>query len=83
MTGQENAAKAANTSPTRRNVGCTDGLQRPKKVSTYLGGHHVVLLAPLAETALMTPEAARELAGHLNEHADAIETRQRVAPVAQ
>lgn len=71
------------TSPTRRDVGCTDGFKRPKMVATYLGGDRVVLLAPPAEAALMTPEAARELADYLNEHADDIETRRRVVPFAR
>ncbi|WP_134664043.1 hypothetical protein [Amycolatopsis sp. CFH S0078] len=61
--------------PTRQNVACTDGCNRPKKVTTYRATGRVVLLAPPAEAALMTPEGARELARHLEEHAQAIESQ--------
>ena len=60
---------------TRRNVACVDGFKRPKRVTTYQAGDRVVLLAAPAEAALMTPEAARELARHLEEHAQAIGSR--------
>lgn len=70
--------------PTRRKVGCTDGLKRPRTVSVYTEreGGRVVLLAPPGEAALMTPAAAHELANHLDEQARTIETRRhaRVLP---
>ncbi|ACU98613.1 hypothetical protein [Saccharomonospora viridis] len=75
--------KSTGASPTTKTVACTDSAQRPREVTTYQGGHHVVLLAPPIGAALMTPEAARELARHLEEHAQAIELRRdscRVLP---
>lgn len=74
--------------PARRLVDCTDAFKRPRKVTSYLDGDRVVLLAPPTEAALMTPEAARELASHLNDHATAIESRrqpenQNVVPFAR
>lgn len=72
--------------PTRWNVGCTDGLQRPRAVTTYRhrdrDGDRVVLLAPPGEAALLTPASARELADHLQQQAIAIEAGQhaRVLP---
>lgn len=78
------AKRPSTRRPTRRNVGCTDGLQRPRTVSLYTEreGERVVLLAPPVEAALMTPAAARELANHLHEQARTIETRRhaRVLP---
>lgn len=59
--------------PTRRNVACTDGLKRPRHLSTWIASDRVVLVAPPAETAVMTPEAARELAIHLVEQAISVE----------
>ncbi|QUH01530.1 hypothetical protein HUO13_12555 [Saccharopolyspora erythraea] len=61
--------------PARKNVACADGFDRPRMVSTYVGGDRVVLLAPPAEAAVMTPEAARALAEDLCDHAAAVEVR--------
>ncbi|GAA2801970.1 hypothetical protein [Saccharopolyspora taberi] len=63
--------------PMRRKVDCVDGFERPRTVSTYLGAGRIVLLAPPAEVALLTPESARELAEDLCAHSDVIEVRRR------
>ncbi|TCP43889.1 hypothetical protein EV191_12043 [Tamaricihabitans halophyticus] len=77
MTG---SANPADTSMTSKDVVCTDGFNRPKKVRTYLGGDRIVLLAPPAEVALLTPEAAHELAYNLHRHADELERQRRIVP---
>lgn len=78
--------RATRTPMTSKNVVCVDGMERPRSVTTYPSGDRVVLLVPATESAVLTPEAARELARHLEDHARVIESRQpgcRVLPFAR
>ena len=60
--------------PTTR-VACTDGFDRVRSVGVWSAPTRgkVVLVAPPAETALLTPEQARQLRDRLDELANEVE----------
>lgn len=77
-TSESDMSAPAYSHPTRRNVACGNGFQHFESVSTWISDGRVVLVAPSAEVALMTSEAARRLADNLRDHADAIDAERRV-----
>lgn len=56
-------------------VPCSDGFRRRRGIGLWTtpSSGHVVLVAPPAEVALLTPEQARELRDRLDEFATAVE----------
>lgn len=63
---------------TQTQIPCTDGMDRRRSVGLWTAPTtgRVVLVAPPAETALLTPDQARALSQRLGELATAVEQQQ-------
>jgi hypothetical protein len=66
------------TSTTSACIPCTDSFNRVRSVGLWPAptGGKVVLVAPPAEVALLTPAQARELRDRLDELADEVEAKE-------
>ncbi|WP_436501650.1 hypothetical protein [Actinokineospora sp. HUAS TT18] len=61
--------------PHKNRIVCIDGFRRPRGIGLWTAptSGHVVLVAPPAEAALLTPEQARVLSDRLEELATVVE----------
>lgn len=67
----------AQNTPTKTRISCTDGFQRQRSVGLWTApaAGQVVLVAPPAEAALLTPSQARALRDRLDELATVVEAQ--------
>jgi hypothetical protein len=66
-------------------IACTDSFNRERSVGIWTSPTRgrVVLVAPPAETALLTPTQARELGRHLTTLAAEVESEHHKSPTGQ